>query len=281
MCLWRERALPLALPAGWRAAPQTPCIDACRVINPLAHASGMPKTGSLLPALIAHHMRSRPSAYHSIESGFQGTKSSPGVTFCGGVRLPQNVPRSVPDLSPCRLIARIGMRGTAILLARSGTDPLTPVESAPAEGRSSCRGCRGRGRPLAAAPRRRPALDIVTLMYYNLAYTFAGNEYREFDVTETARAVRGSEYSQRSRPDHPLGLPAGLSIHRGRDLQEFVCQPSPCARLCGCSKSTAWSTRCVSRLHGQQPDVKRSRAVYVRAILESAVVDLRDDQTAA
>ena len=30
-------------------------------------------------------------------------------------------------------------------------------------------------------------------MYYNLAYTFVGNEYREFDVTETARAVRGSE----------------------------------------------------------------------------------------
>src|SRR5437867_13404471 len=36
-------------------------------------------------------------------------------------------------------------------------------------------------------------LTLYTLMYYNLAYTFARNKYREFDVTETARAVRGSE----------------------------------------------------------------------------------------
>jgi DNA-binding GntR family transcriptional regulator len=114
-------------------------------------------------------------------------------------------------------------------------------------------------------------------MYYNLAYTIGGHEYREFDVAETARAVRGSEIftalkSRIIRWEYPPGY---------RFTEEEICKEF------GVSRSPVRETLRMLEEHGlvekvpyrgctvKQPDVQAINELYdVRAILEAAVVEL-------
>jgi DNA-binding GntR family transcriptional regulator len=114
-------------------------------------------------------------------------------------------------------------------------------------------------------------------MSYNLAYTYARNEYREFIVTETVRAIRGSEIfmalkSRIIRWEYPPGY---------RFTEEEICKEF------GVSRSPVRETLRMLEEHGlvdkvpyrgctvKQPDVQAINELYdVRAILELAVVEL-------
>ena len=74
-----ERASPLALPAGGERAPRPPANDVCRRMIAPAHASGMPRPGSSLPAYLPEACA--PDIPHTTASnwGSQGRSPGPGV----------------------------------------------------------------------------------------------------------------------------------------------------------------------------------------------------------
>jgi DNA-binding GntR family transcriptional regulator len=120
-------------------------------------------------------------------------------------------------------------------------------------------------------------LDIVYTYVLQSCIHFLGNDDREFDVTETAKVVRGAEIftalkSRIIRWEYPPGY---------RFTEEEICKEF------GVSRSPVRETLRMLEEHGlvekvpyrgctvKQPDVQAINELYdVRAILESAVVEL-------
>src|SRR5204862_1866743 len=125
-------------------------------------------------------------------------------------------------------------------------------------------------------------LTLYTLLYYNLAYTFDRTQYREIDVTETARAIRGAEIfaalkHRIIRWEYPPGY---------RFTEEEICKEF------GVSRSPVRETLRMLEEHGlvekvpyrgctvKQPDVQAINELYdVRAILETQVGELMANTT--
>jgi hypothetical protein len=128
----RAGSAPRAPHWGAQRAPRPPASDACRTINPSAHASGIPKWASAAACSnLPISMHAKRSAYSCIESGFQGTQSSAGVTFfrrafgCG--RTPHG---ACQHHAPWRLIPPHWNTETQhAFRSDRACDPLRPVES--------------------------------------------------------------------------------------------------------------------------------------------------------